>query len=189
MATDIKLFRLTLLLMASQLLAICASGQVYMTKAGQTSFFSETPLENISAVNRQVAVLLNSANGEIAVRMQHRAFHFPNKLMQEHYNENYMETEKYPAASFTGKLTEHIDYNKDGIYTVTAEGTLDLHGVKQKRTLKGDLIIDHGQCTLNCEFDVKLSDHNIQVPSLVITKIAESISVKNKFVLTLKKSA
>lgn len=186
---DTKLFRLAFLLMASQLLAICASGQIYMTKAGQTSFFSETPLENISAVNQQVAVLLNSASGEIAVRMQHQAFTFPNKLMQEHYNENYMETGKYPAASFTGKLIEHIDYSKDGIYVVSAEGFLDIHGVKQKRVLKGQLTIDHGQCTLNCEFDVRLADHNIQVPTLVIAKIAESISVKNKFVLILKKTS
>lgn len=186
---DTKLFRLAFLLMASQLLALCASAQIYMTKTGQTSFFSETPLENISAVNQQVAVLLNSTSGEIAVRMQHRAFSFPNKLMQEHYNENYMETEKYPAASFTGKFSEHIDYAKDGTYAVSAEGILDIHGVKQKRVLKGQLVIDHGQCTLACEFDVKLSDHNIQVPTLVITKVAESISVKNKFVLALKKTS
>lgn len=186
---DTKLFRLAFLLMASQLLAICASAQIYMTKAGQTSFFSETPLENISAVNQQVAVLLNSASGEIAVRMQHSAFSFPNKLMQEHYNENYMETGKYPVASFAGKFSEHIDYGKDGTYAVSAEGVLDIHGVKQKRVLKGQLQIDHGQCVLSCEFDVRLSDHNIQVPTLVIAKIAESISVKNKFVLTLKKNS
>ncbi|MGX5853334.1 YceI family protein [Dyadobacter jiangsuensis] len=185
---DIKLFRLAFLLMASQLLAICASGQIYMTKTGQTSFFSETPLENISAVNQHVAVLLNSASGEIAVRMQHRAFSFPNKLMQEHYNENYMETEKYPAASFTGKISESIDYGRDGTYPVSAEGVLDIHGVKQKRVLKGQLVVDHGQCTLDCEFSVRLSDHNIQVPTLVLAKIAESISVKNKFVLTGKKN-
>ncbi|SDF57630.1 YceI-like domain-containing protein [Dyadobacter soli] len=185
---DTRLFKLAFLLMASQLLAICASAQIYMTKTGQTSFFSETPLENISAVNQQVAVLLSSASGEIAVRMQHRAFSFPNKLMQEHYNENYMETAKYPAASFTGKINEHIDYGKDGTFTVSAEGVLDIHGVKQKRVLRGQLVIDHGQCTLTSEFDVRLTDHNIQVPTLVIAKIAESISVKNKFVLTLKKN-
>lgn len=186
---DTKLFKWALLLMVSQLLAICASAQVYMTKAGQTSFFSETPLENISAVNQQVAVLLNSANGEIAVRMQHRAFNFPNKLMQEHYNENYMETDKYPAASFTGKINEQIDYSRDGTYPVSASGVLDIHGVKQNRTLYGQLTVSGGRLTLNCTFDVKLADHHIQVPTLVITKVAESISVKNRFELTLKKTS
>lgn len=186
---DTKLFKWALLLMVSQLLAICASAQVYMTKAGQTSFFSETPLENISAVNQQVAVLLNSANGEIAVRMQHRAFNFPNKLMQEHYNENYMETDKYPAASFTGKINEQIDYSRDGTYPVSASGVLDIHGVKQNRTLNGQLTVSGGRLTLSCTFDVKLADHHIQVPTLVIAKVAESISVKNRFELTLKKTS
>lgn len=174
--------------MASQLMAICASGQVYMTRSGQTSFFSETPLENISAVNEQVAVLLNTANGEIAVRIQQRAFTFPNKLMQEHYNENYMETDKFPVAGFTGKISQQIDYGKDGTYAVSADGVLDIHGVKQNRTLKGQLTIAGGRLILNCAFDVKLADHHIQVPTLVITKIAESIAVKNKFELTLKKT-
>lgn len=186
---DTRHFKWALLLMVSQLLAICTYGQVYMTKSGQTSFFSETPLENISAVNQQVAVLLNSANGEIAVRMQHRAFNFPNKLMQEHYNENYMETEKYPAASFTGKINEPVDYARDGTYHVSADGVLDIHGVKQNRTIKGQLVISGGRVTLNCAFDVKLADHKIQVPTLVIAKIAESISVKNRFELTLKKTS
>lgn len=177
-----------LALMISQLLAITCYGQLYMTKAGETSFFSETPLENIAAVNKQVLVMLNTANGEIAIKIQQRNFHFPNKLMEEHFNENYMETEQYPAAVFTGKIKEAVDYSKDGIYPVHADGSLDMHGVKQNRSIKGQMLISGGQITLTSDFEVKLADHKIEVPTLVIAKIAEAIAVKNKFVLVPKKT-
>lgn len=176
-----------LALMISQLIAITCFGQLYMTKSGQTSFFSETPLENIAAVHNQVLVILNIANGEIAIKMPQRGFHFPNKLMEEHFNENYMETEKYPSAVFTGKIKESVDYSKDGNYAVNVDGILDMHGVKQNRSFKGQISIAAGQITLTSAFDVKLTDHKIEVPTLVLAKIAESIAVKNKFVLTLKK--
>jgi hypothetical protein len=183
-----RTFRVMLILMISQLIAVTCFGQIYMTKTGQTSFFSETPLENIAAVNNQVAVLLNTANGEIAILMQQRAFHFPNKLMEEHFNENYMETEKFPTAVFTGKIKEVLDYTKDGSYSVNADGVLTMHGVKQNRTLKGQLVIANGQITLTSAFDVKLTDHKIEVPTLVSAKIAESISVKNTFLLVPRKT-
>lgn len=109
--------------------------------------------------------------------------------MEEHFNENYMETEKYPAAVFTGKIKEPIDYSKDGSYAVSVDGIMDMHGVKQNRTLKGQLAVSGGQITITCAFDVKLTDHKIEVPTLVVAKIAESIAVKNKFVLTPKKTA
>lgn len=108
--------------------------------------------------------------------------------MEEHYNENYMETEKYPSALFTGKVKEAIDYTKNGLYNVTVDGVLDLHGVKQSRTIKGQISVADGYITLTSTFDVKLADHKIEVPTLVVAKIAESIAVKNKFVLQLKKS-
>lgn len=183
-----KTFRIMPALMISQLIAITCFGQLYMTKSGQTSFFSETPLENIAAVNNQVLVILNTINGEIAIKMPQRGFHFPNKLMEEHFNENYMETEKYPSAVFTGKIKESVDYSKDGNYAVNVDGILDMHGVKQNRSFKGQINIAAGQITLTSAFDVKLNDHKIEVPTLVLAKIAESIAVKNKFVLTLKKA-
>ncbi|WP_439585852.1 YceI family protein [Dyadobacter bucti] len=185
---DTKTFKTMLILMISQLIAITCYGQLYMTKTGETSFFSETPLENIAAVNKQVLVMLNTGNGEIAIKMQQRGFHFPNKLMEEHFNENYMETEKYPAAVFTGKIKEPVDYSKDGSYNVSVDGILDMHGVKQNRTIKGLMVIRAAQITLTSDFDVKLADHKIDVPTLVIAKIAESIAVKTKFVLVPKRA-
>ncbi len=164
-----------------------AHAQVYMTQAGETSFFSDTPLENIAAKNNQTAAAINTANGEIAAKMQMSQFVFPNKLMQEHFNENYMESAKYPSAIFKGKIQETIDYKKEGVYDVSAKGTLEIHGVKQERTLKGKLTISKDNLTLESDFDVKLVDHKIEIPKVVFAKIAEVIAVKNKWLLIPKK--
>jgi len=180
-------FRFVIPLITIQFVAFQAKSQLFITQLGETSFFSETPLENISALNKQVAAIINTSTSEVAVRIQNVAFHFPNKLMEEHFNENYMETEKFPNSTFKGKIQEVIDYQKEGTYDITAKGILEMHGIKQERTLKGKLTVAPNQLTLVCNFDVKLADHKIDIPTLVIAKIAESLTVKNRFALTPKK--
>lgn len=156
--------------------------QLYSTQTGETIFFSETPIENISAVNKTVGAILNTVTNEIAVNMKMTAFDFPNKLMQEHFNENYMESEKFPAGSFKGKIIEVIDFTKNGTYDIIAKGFLTLHGITQPRNLKGKLTVENQKVNLTCNFDVKLVDHKIDVPKLVFAKIAEVISVKSKYI-------
>lgn len=156
--------------------------QKYICKNGETSFFSETPLENISALNKKVVSLINSTDGALAVKMNIVDFEFPNKLMQEHFNENYLESEKYPKSVFSGKILEKIDYSKDGRYDVTGQGSIVIHGQTQKVDLKGTLTIKGNQLILEAAYLIKPEDYNIEIPSLVITKIAEEISVKSKFV-------
>ena len=97
--------------------------------------------------------------------------------MQEHYNENYIETEKFPYATFKGKIKETIDYSKDGTHNVTMEGTLDMHGVELPRTILGTVEIKGGVIVMDSKFDVKVADHKIKVPSLYSEKIAENIRV------------
>lgn len=169
------------LLIFSLFISSKSFGQLYATQSGETNFFSETPLENISGTNKTVGAILNTTTNEIAVSMKMTAFDFPNKLMQEHFNENYMESEKFPTGIFKGKIAEAIDYSKNGIYDVTAKGQLTLHGVTQARDLKGKLTVDNQKINLICSFDVKLTDHKIEVPKLVFAKIAEVISVKSKY--------
>lgn len=162
-------------------------GQVFMTLNGQTSFFSETPLENISAENKSTLVALNTTTKEVAVRIQNVAFKFPNKLMEEHFNENYMESEKYPLSVFKGKIVENIDLQKQGTYQVSVKGILDMHGVKQERIIKAQIIVGSESINVTSDFNIKLVDHKIDIPKLVFEKIAESIAIKNKFTLTTKK--
>lgn len=172
------------LLIFSILISSESFGQLYATQSGETNFFSETPVENISAVNKTVGAVLNIATNEVAVSMKMSAFDFPNKLMQEHFNENYMESEKFPTSIFKGKILEPIDYTKNGTYDITAKGQLTLHGVTQARDLKGKLTVDNQKISLACNFDIKLIDHKIDVPKLVFAKIAEVISVKSKYAFT-----
>jgi YceI-like domain len=154
---------------------------LYATNGGQTDFFSETPVENITAINKNGQCIINTANSEVVVRLNIKQFDFPNKLMQEHFNENYMESDKYPTATFKGKINEKIDFAKDGSHDVTATGALIIHGVSKDRTIKGKLDLKNGQMTLVTDFDVALTDHKIDVPKLVFVKIAQVIRVKNRY--------
>lgn len=170
-----------IILFLATFLSLSISAQRFVCKNGQTSFFSETPLENIQASCSSVTALIDVPTNAIAVKMQMAEFAFPNKLMQEHFNENYIESEKYPNGVFSGKINEKIDFNKDGTYDITATGKLQIHGVTKDRTLKGKLSIVKGLPTLVCEFDVKLVDHKIDIPTIVLAKIAEEIAIKNTF--------
>ena len=115
-----------------------AHAQLFSTSTGVTSFSGTTPLENIEAENKKCQAVLNTATGELAIRMNMNGFVFPNKLMQEHFNENYIESEKYPTATFSGKVTKTLDYTKDGSYDVSASGKFTVHGVTKDRTINGN---------------------------------------------------
>lgn len=158
------------------------SAQVLSTTKGEITFFSNAPLEDISAKNNRVISMLNPSNKELVVRVPINQFEFPNKLMQQHFNENYMESEKHPYATFKGKVAEDIDFSKPGTYDASASGFLSIHGVDQKRTLKGKIVVaPDGAVQLNTNFTVALVDHKIDVPKLVFKKIAEVIDVKASF--------
>ena len=106
------------------------------------------------------------------------SFTFRDKLMQEHFNENYMESDKFPNAVLEGVIQEAIPLEMDGMYEVTIKGSLEMHGVKQEREVKGKLTIAGGVPTLaTAKFDVRLADHGIKIPSLVVANIAEVIAV------------
>lgn len=179
--------KIQLMLLLCLFLNISAQAQYYISQNGETSFFSETPMENISAVNRNVAAVINPITNDVAVKMNISQFKFQNKLMEEHFNENYLETTKFPTATFKGKIIEKIDFSKDGTYNVSVKGTLTIHGVTNEKTMLGKIIIAKDQVSFVGNFDVKLVDYKIEIPTLVFAKIAESIAVKNNFVLTLKK--
>jgi polyisoprenoid-binding protein YceI len=161
-----------------------AQGGMFATSAGHTHFSASTPLENIEADNKKSQVILNTANNEIAIRMNMREFVFPNKLMQEHFNENYIESVKYPTATFSGKVDKAPDYTKDGQYDLSATGKFTVHGVTKERTINGKMKIEGGKITIDSNFEVALTDHNIEVPKVVFVKIAQIIQVKAQYVLS-----
>lgn len=156
---------------------------LYGTSVGEVSFYSDTPLETIEALNKKSGAILNSESREIAVQMRITDFVFPNKLMQEHFNENYLESEKYPTAVFKGKIKEEVDLTVPGTYPVTADGSLTIHGVTKPISVKGKITSTGKDLRLEFKFQVMPEDYQIEVPSLVITKIAENIDVTGNMLL------
>jgi len=154
-----------------------AQNKLYSVSKSEFSFFSKAPLEDIKAKNTRANSIINLSNRELVVRIPVSQFQFSNKLMQQHFNENYMESEKYPYAIFKGRIIEELDLSKPGVYSVNTSGTLTIHGVDQDRKLSGKLTVGENSLVLETKFDVMLIDHKIEVPKLVFKKIAEKIEV------------
>jgi hypothetical protein len=161
-------------------LSIESSAQVYIAKNSEISFFSEAIMENIEAVNHKASSLLNTETGQLVFKVPIGAFEFEKDLMKEHFNENYMETEKFPKGSFNGSLNGDLDYTKDGTYPAKAVGKLVIHGIEKERTMEGIVVVKDGSISLVCEFKVKLADHDIAIPKVVVKNIAEEVLVKLK---------
>lgn len=153
-----------------------AQGMFQVSK-GKVSFFSTAPLEDITAENAAPAGLINTANGELAIKMRIDAFSFPNKLMQEHFNENYLHSDKFPTATFAGRVMDAGVLQKPGNWNVQITGKLTIHGVTVERTLPATLSVQKDQLTLNGKFMVKLADHGVEIPTIVVKKIAEEVEV------------
>ena len=157
--------------------------QNFVTKSGKIGFFSSTPIEDIKAESDKLAGVLSPKTNTVAFQVPIKSFVFAKGLMQEHFNENYMESDKYPFAKFSGTIRESVDLSKNGDYPVTASGVLTIHGVPQKRVIPGKIYVRNGTVRLVSDFDVACKDHNITIPTLIITKIAEVINVKVDAVL------
>jgi len=153
--------------------------QKYMTRMGQISFFSNTPIEDIEAINNEVSAIIDIENGNAVYEVPIKSFRFEKALMQQHFNEKYMESDRYPIAKFTGHLTNFndIDFKKNGTYPAIMAGKLTLHGVTKFVQTKGTLTVQDSVLTTQCIFTLALKDYNIDIPKLVIKKIAKEIEV------------
>ena len=171
-----KRFFLTLLLLGS---FTTLFAQKYMTRTGKVSFFSSTPIENIEAFNNEVANIVDSKTGDIVFQVPIKSFKFEKALMQEHFNEDYMESDKYPKADFKGKIVNAagINFSKDGTYNVKAEGKLTMHGVTHDVSIPGTLTVRGNELTANAKFMILPGDYGIKIPSVVANKIAKQIEV------------
>jgi polyisoprenoid-binding protein YceI len=158
----------------------CFSQTLFQTKTGQISFFSETPVRNIEAINNQVASLINTETGEVVFSVPIKEFKFEKALMEEHFNENYMESAKYAKSTFQGKITNlnAVDFKTNGTYTVSVEGKLTMHGVTKPLSVIGKISIGQGKISVVTNFTVQLIDFNIERPTIVMKEIAESVDVK-----------
>lgn len=152
---------------------------LFITRHGQVSFFSKTPLENIDATNNEASSVINIKTGEIGFAILIKGFHFERALMEEHFNENYMESDKLPKANFKGKINNlaAVDFTKDGTYTVAVDGEITIHGVTQKLSVPGSVVVKDGLPQVLAKFRIAPQDYNIKIPSIVAGKIAERMNV------------
>jgi hypothetical protein len=158
---------------------LAANAQKYMTKNGYIGFLSQTPLETIKADNNQVVGALDISTGDIVFQALIKSFHFERALMEEHFNENYMESDKIPKATFKGKITNlsSVDFTKSGTYDVTVEGDLTIHNVTKKFSTKGTVEVVSGGINANSKFSLVPEDYNITIPGVVRNKIDKNLEV------------
>jgi hypothetical protein len=153
--------------------------QTFVTKTGMIRFYSQAQLEKIEAVNRQVNAALVTQTGDFVFRGLIKSFNFEKALMQEHFNENYMESDKYPEATFLGKVTniKDINFTKEGSYPVVVEGKLTIHGQTQVVKQNGTLEVKNDAVTAKAKFNILLADYKISIPNTVVNNISKSIEI------------
>jgi polyisoprenoid-binding protein YceI len=164
------------------LLSFCFTSfysQIFKAKDGTTliHFYSKSPLEDIDAANKGAVIVLNTNSGDLQVRVTIQNFKFKNGLMEEHFNENYLESTKFPNCVFKGKINEKVDFTKDGENKVTVTGKMELHGVTKDVTISGTLTKKGTDILIDSKFQIKVADYDIKVPSLYVKNIAEVVDV------------
>lgn len=153
--------------------------QLYKLSEGKVSFRSDAPLELIQASTESMVGLIDVNKQTFAFRIPVSTFEgFNSPLQREHFNENYLETDRYPNAQFSGEIDGEIDFSKPGAYEVFAKGIFDLHGIKQERAIQALVTVSrNGDVEISSNFIVQLKDHDIKIPTIVRYKIAETINV------------
>jgi polyisoprenoid-binding protein YceI len=162
------------------LVGLTGSAQTkFICKNGYIGFYSHTPMEDIKADNNQVASILNTENGEVIINVLMKSFKFDRALMEEHFNENYVESDKFPKSSFKGKITNlaSVDFKKDGTYNVNIEGDMLIHGVTKPVKAQGTFEIKEGKITAKSKFQLDPKEYNIDIPSVVKEKFADKMDI------------
>ena len=157
---------------------------VYMVSESSVKFHSKAPKELISAASGRMSGVVDAERRTFAFRISIMSFEgFNSPLQREHFNENYMESNQFPVATFAGKIIEDVDLRKPGSYEVRAKGKLTIHGVEQERIIRCRISCSRDNIVVDADFMVPLADHNIKIPRLVVSKLATDISVEVHAVL------
>ena len=151
----------------------------YFTKKGHIWFFSHTAMEDIEAHNNEAAVVFDIKTGDISSQLLMKSFKFQKALMEEHFNENYIESAKFPKGEFKGKITnlKEIDFSKNGTYKATAEGTITVHGISKSYSITGNIEVNNGKIAIKAKFTIAPQDFSIAIPDLVKNNIAKTIEI------------
>lgn len=180
----LKHFYIGLLLSSIAYAGLGQDPSVYNTRNGTAYFLSDAPLEMISATSRSLVGVLNIEDRRFNFSIPVSTFDGFNSVLQRtHFNEDYLETDTYPQATFKGKIIEEVDLGVEGKYRIRAKGILNIHGLDNDRIIRCDIVVEDGEIKVKAEFTVFLDTHDIKIPSIVNQKIAEEILVKIDFVM------
>jgi hypothetical protein len=160
---------------------VCKAQSVYVSDSSSVGFNSTTPIELISAVNQAATAMIEMASQSVKVQVPVAAFQFENKLMQEHFNEGYLEPRKFPYATFRGKLSDSLDLSVDTLYIVEATGMLNVHGTDRVHSFTGLMICKDSVVEFTTDFSLLLADHGVKVPGPVFENIAKEVSIEVYF--------
>jgi hypothetical protein len=151
----------------------------YFTKSGKINFYSVAPLEDIEAKHKSAVAVLDTKTGTLQFSALIKGFEFENEEMQQHFNEDYLESDKYPKSEFKGNLMNNaaVNYQKPGTYPVQVKGTLTIHGITKEVQTPGTIKVDGDGLKAVATFNVQVADYNIKIPSLVKDKIAKSVKI------------
>lgn len=155
------------------------NAQKYFTKEGKIAFHAGTKVEAIDGTSSTATCVVDSKTGDMEWSVLVKGFHFESALMEEHFNENYMESNTYPKATFKGKIDNiaSVNFTKDGTYNVKVTGNLTMHGVTKQVSVDGTIVVKGGVVSLNSKFNVNPKDYNIAIPSAVQDKISNNIEI------------
>lgn len=173
-----KYFLITAVFVSSHFFST-AHAQKYRLSSSEVSFFSDAPMEDIEAYNKDTKSIFDAGTGEIAFVVPIKGFEFEKSLMQEHFNENYLESDKYPDAKFEGKL-QGYEAGKSK-QEVTARGKLTIHGVTHEVEVPGTIITNGSGMEMKATFPIKVADYDIDIPKIVFYNIAEEVEVRVNF--------
>jgi polyisoprenoid-binding protein YceI len=159
--------------------AFTVNAQKFITRDGFIGFYSHTPVEDIKGDNNQVASVFDISTGELVFQVLIKSFHFDRALMEEHFNENYMESDKYPKSTFKGKISNlaEVNFSNNGTYKVKVEGDLTIHGVTNKISAEGILEVIKGGINASSKFNINPEDYKINIPGVVSDKINKNLEV------------
>lgn len=167
-----------LLTLAAIALALSASAQKLTSKDSYVRINASTPVEDVDAVLSNGIGILNTETNEAVWQLQMQSFVFKRALMQEHFNESYMESEKYPKATLKAKIEGVRDWTKPATYKGALKGQMEIHGVKKDVSVPSTITVNKdGSVTVESEFSVRTADYGIKIPTLVVMKVAEVVKV------------
>lgn len=155
--------------------------QRFKSDESEITFFSEAPIENIAAKNTAGGSVFDVGSGEIVFSVPIQDFQFEKSLMQQHFNEKFMDSEQFPKATFRG-IVNSFDIKSTDQQKVWASGTITIHGVSQSVKIEGKMLHTNEQILLSCSFPVKLADFHIKIPQLLWQNIAEEVEVSVNFI-------